>query len=311
MNSHAFARRGHPPGAVFSVWTAPDGWRIRRMEWPQADGDGARGSIFFANGRGDFIEKYLEPLAHWHRAGWNVASFDWRGQGESRGHIAGGHLDSFDPLVRDAGQMMAEWLEATPGPHVVMGHSMGGHLILRLLAEQELKVDAGVLIAPMIGINASPVPPWLSGAAARFLSLIGLRKRRAWKHNERPTLPGKSRQRYLTTCADRYADELWWKAQSPGFDLGPPSWGWLDAAFRSIAKVTPAALRRVEMPVLIVGTDADRLVSPTAIRRAARIMPCAELMMFPKAAHEILRESDAVRMAALERIDAFLAKHAR
>ena len=35
-------------------------------------------------------------------------------------------------------------------------------------------------------------------------------------------------------------------------------------------------------------------------------LPDAELLMFPSAAHEILREEDAVRLAAHERIDAFL-----
>ena len=33
-------------------------------------------------------------------------------------------------------------------------------------------------------------------------------------------------------------------------------------------------------------------------------------MMFREAAHELLRESDAVRLVAMARIDQFLAKHA-
>jgi lysophospholipase len=105
------------------------------MDWPQPEGGGA-GSLLFAGGRGDFIEKYLEPLAHWHARGWNVVSFDWRGQGESRGTSSAGHLDSFDPLVADdLAALIAEW-RRSPGPHVAIGHSMGGHLLLRILAER-------------------------------------------------------------------------------------------------------------------------------------------------------------------------------
>ena len=115
MNFPAFDRRAHPAGARFSHWSAADGWRLRRMDWPQADGVAARGNLLFAGGRGDFIEKYLEPIGHWHDRGWNVTSFDWRGQGDSRGTIQGGHLESFDPLIDDFDALVAEWRAATPG----------------------------------------------------------------------------------------------------------------------------------------------------------------------------------------------------
>lgn len=309
MNFPAFDRRAHPAGARFSDWSAADGWRLRRMDWRQADGVAKRGSLLFAGGRGDFIEKYLEPLGHWHDRGWNVTSFDWRGQGESRGTIKGGHLDSFDPMVDDLDGLVAQWREATPGPHVLIGHSMGGHLLLRLLAERRRVPDAAVLVAPMIAFNQMPMPPWLGRRIAATLAAAGWRERRAWRQNEKPSPPGSSRQAYLTSCRDRYADELWWKQRQPAYALGPPSWGWLDAAYRSMAAVTPALLREVKTPLLILGTDQDRLVSPAPIRRTAKLVPNAELHMYPDAAHEILRESDAVRLDALARIDAFVERN--
>lgn len=310
MNAAAFDRRARPEGATFSTWEAGDGWPVRRMDWPQPDRAAARGSLLFANGRGDFVEKYLEALGHWHGQGWNVASFDWRGQGDSRGTIVGGHIDSFDPLVADGAALIEHWRRSTSGPHVAVAHSMGGHLLLRILAEHRPPLAAAALIAPMIGINSTPVPAWLAPRAAALLAMIGLGTRRAWKQNERPTLPGVSRARYLTTSAERYEDELWWKGAEPGFDLGPPSWGWLSAAYRSMAKLTPDALKSITLPILLVGTDRDRLVSPAAIRQAASILPRAELLMFPGAAHEILRESDEVRLQAMSRIDTFLDAHA-
>ena len=311
MEAITIDRRKLPAGAEISSWATPDGWPLRTFEWPQPAGATARGSLIFAGGRGDFIEKYLEPLAHWHARGWNVTSLDWRGQGGSRGDIKGGHLDSFDPLAADFGALARQWLAERPGPHAAIAHSMGGHLLLRVLAEQRPAFAAAVLVAPMIGINASPVPPWMGGLIAGAMRRLGGRQKLAWKHNERPAPPGSTRQSYLTSCADRYGDELWWRLQQPGFDLGPPSWGWLDAAYRSMKQLSPERLRAVETPVLLLGTDRDRLVSPTAIRRAARLLPHAELQMFPAAAHEILRESDPVRLEALARIDAFLAAHAR
>lgn len=303
------ARRTHPPGATFSYWSAADGWSLRRMDWPQPAGGAVRGSLIFAGGRGDFIEKYLEALAYWHQRRWNVTSFDWRGQGESRGDIVGGHLDSFDSLVEDGAGLIGDWMARTPGPHVAVAHSMGGHLLLRILAERRPSLAAAVLVAPMIGVNASPIPPWLGRIAARTVAGLGLRRRRAWKENEKPGLRRHARQAYLTSSPERYADELWWHARHPGFALGPPSWGWLHAAYDSMARLTET-LAGVELPVLLLGTERDRLVSPTAIHRAAELLPHAELLMFPTAAHELLREDDSVRLAALTRIDAFLDEHA-
>lgn len=311
MKEPPFNRRAHPSGASFSFWQAGDGWQIRRMDWPQPIGVAVRGSLLFAGGRGDFIEKYLEPLAHWHGLGWSICSFDWRGQGDSRGGIKGGHLDSFDPLVRDGSDLMRQWAGGGPGPRVAIGQSMGGHLLLRILAEQDTALSAAVLIAPMMGINTNPAPVWAGEALAQSMSLVGMGRIPAWSENEEKSFAGSTRQRFLTSCEERYSDELWWLQQQPDFALGAPSWGWLNAAYRSMASLTAEAIGSVDLPVLLVATEQDRLVSADAIRRAAELLPRSELLMFPDAAHEILRERDAIRLQALARIEAFLESHAR
>ena len=63
------AWRAHPAGAVFSDWSAPDGMPLRRLDWPAAGRRKRRGSLLFINGRGDFIEKYLETYARFQAAG--------------------------------------------------------------------------------------------------------------------------------------------------------------------------------------------------------------------------------------------------
>ena len=310
MKVTPFDRRAIPAGATFSTWAAGDGWKIRRLDWPQAPRSGARGSIIFANGRGDFIEKYLEPLAHWHGLGWNVTSFDWRSQGESRGDIRGGHLDSFDALAADGAALIEAWSAEAPGPHVAIGHSMGGHLLLRIMAEHRLRIDAAVLVAPMIGINSWPLPPGLAQLIAQSFCMLGWSRVPVWRGGSKfREGQGFQRSSILTSCAERYSDELWWFQQRPGFSLGAPSWGWLSAAYRSIAELTPAKLKAIHVPVLLLGTERDRLVSAAAIRWAAGLLPKAELIMYPDAGHELLRESDPVRLDALARIDSFLDAH--
>jgi lysophospholipase len=305
MNSPPFDRRVHPPGAAFSMWAAPDGWQHRRMDWPSPRKRAARGSLLFAGGRGDFIEKYLEAQHWWHQRGWNVTVVDWRGQGGSRGDIIGGHVENFDVLVDDLSALIGDWRRTMPGPHVAVAHSMGGHVLARLLAERAPALDAAVLVAPMLEINSAPVPSWSAWQLASFLSAWGWSRRPAWRESIPPPPPGSWRQDHLTGCAERYADELHWWEREPGFNLGPPSWGWLDAAYRSCAKLTAEALGGIKVPVLLIGTERDRLVRAAAIERAAALIPKAELLMFKDAAHEILREADGVRLEALSRIDGF------
>ncbi len=312
MDETVALRRTIPPDAAFGDWRAPDGWRYRRMDWRPAEGVKSRGSILFAGGRGDFIEKYLEVYAHWRAAGWQVTAFDWRGQGQSRGDMAGGNYGSFDVLIDDLGALIADWQAAAPGPHAAVGHSMGGHLLLRTLIDKRPQLDAAVLVAPMLSVNSAPTPAWLAPAMADAMCLLGWQAQPVWRVPLKPAPPGSTRQRILTGSVERYLDEAYWWERHPHYSLGAPSWGWLRAAFRSSAATfTPGKLAAVDLPVLLLSAPRDRLVSPAAIARAARLMPRAELAEFPEAAHEILREADPVRLAALARIDAFLAEHAQ
>lgn len=303
METKPFDRRAVPAGARLSTWTARDGWAIRRMDWPA--GRKARGSLLFAGGRGDFIEKYLEAHAHWRAQGWNVTAFDWRSQGGSRGDIKDGHLDSLDVLVDDLDGLIADWTAATPGPHVAIAHSMGGHVLMRALAERRPAIDAAVLVAPMLMINSGSLPSAAAWWTASLAAAAGLGRQPAWQQSAQPAGAGSFRQSCLTSSGERYEDELYWWAREPGFNLGAPSWGWLKAAYASCAALTDARLKAVRTPILLLGTDRDRLVSAAAIRRAASLLPNAELVMFD-AAHEILREADPIRLGALDRIDTFL-----
>ena len=308
MEQQAIDRRALPADARLGQWRAPDGWTYRRMDWAREGAD--RGSLLFAGGRGDFIEKYLETLAHFRGQGWRVTSFDWRSQGGSRGDIVNGHLESLDVLVDDMAALIDDWRRDAAGPHVVIAHSMGGHVLARVLAERRPAIDAAVLVAPMMMVNSAPLPPWAAWWTARLFNRLGMGLAPVWRPASSPLPPGSSRQAYLTGSPERYADELWWWEREPGYNLGAPSWGWLLAAFNSSAALTADALAGIELPLLLLGAERDRLVSAAAIRRAAAAVRGAELRMFADAGHEILREADPVRLQALAAIDDFLARNA-
>ncbi|MEQ1494175.1 MAG: alpha/beta hydrolase [Novosphingobium sp.] len=272
--------------------------------------------MLFLPGRGDFYEKYLETLSHWSRLGWRVTAADWRGQagsGRLGRDLMTGHIDDFATWVEDLAGLWKQWTGETPGPHMLAGHSMGGHLVLRAMAEQQVDPHGAILSAPMLGFTASVLPDAVMHQAAKLMKVLGDPRRPAWKWSEKPGQPPESRIHLLTHDAARYADELFWREARPELVMGPGSWGWVERAYASMRLLaSPGLLEAIETPVLMLATDNDRLVGYAPIARAAARLRDCELVHFGvEAHHEILREGDAVRDRALSACDTFLARFAR
>lgn len=297
------------------IWHTPDGWPLRRVKLTGRSGRG-RGSLLFLSGRGDHMEKYAETLHHWADQGWVVENFDWRGQGGS-GRFTDdsrtGHAEDLSHWIDDLEAYCAEWRARTDAPHVIVAHSMGGHIALRALAEDRIEADAVVLIAPMFGINAAGLPHGMGSWLARTACALG--------HSTRPVLRlGHRRHKVmnavrttLTHSAERYEQEARVRRERPDLVMDAPSWGWLRAAYSSISVLNrPGYVENVTTPVLILATRGDRLISVGAVSRIARRLPHAEVHYYGReVAHEILREVDRFRDDALARIDAFFDRHAR
>ena len=272
-----------------------------------------RGSLLFMPGRSDFYEKYLETLHYWYGCGWRVTAADWRGQsGSGRLGVDAktGHVDDFSIWVDDLAAFWEAWQSSTAGPHVLVAHSMGGHIALRALAERRLEPAATVLAAPMLGLlpglGAIPLS-WLH-RFARFIAAWSDPRRAAWEGGERPSWSPINRFERLTHDRDRYEDETWWRGARPELVMGAPSWGWIAAALRSMLLLqSPGFLETIDSPVLILATNADRLVEFGAIEQAAGRIEGSQFEVFgSEARHELLREEDKVRDKVLHLIDLFL-----
>ncbi len=299
-------RRALPPGSATELRAMRDGWRLRTIVWPA----GTSGSILFIGGRGDFVEKYAESYWHWRDAGFGLAAFDWRGQGLS-GRLGDtpdkGHSTGFDTLVGDLAEQVAWFRERLPPPHFAVAHSMGGHLLLRHLATHPRSIDRAVLLSPLLGLRAAPVGPWL----ARVIARLQVARGRAGDYapGAGPAQTGDLiRARRLSSDADRVGDEAWWVANDPGLGIGGVTNGWLAAAFASLDALTArGVLEGVTTPLLILTAANDWLVDSAAAARLAKRLPAAQVESIAGAAHELLREADAIRDPVLARIDGFLA----
>ncbi len=309
----AIDRRAIPASATEVMWTAEDGHQIRRIDWPGVPDEDPdvphRGSLLFLPGRGDFYEKYLESLDYWHNEGWRVTALDWRGQAGS-GRLGSdpstGHVSDFSVWLDDLAAFWNAWVAATPAPHVIVGHSMGGHLVLRVVAEKRINPVAVVLSAPMLGF-LTPGPNRLLHKVAQTMCRFGDPQRVAWKISEKPGTSVAARNTLLTHDDDRYDDEAHWKAERPFLGLGPGSWRWVERGYASMLELDrPGVLEALDVPVLLLAARYDGLVSWKAIERAARRLPRAQLMTWGREArHELLREADPVRDKVLQTIDDF------
>ena len=108
-----------------------DGLPLHLRQW--AAPGLARGTVLVCHGLGEHIGRYGHVAQHLNAAGWHVAGFDQRGHGASGGPR--GVLPAPDALLDDLGRVVDAVRSWKSGPLVLLGHSMGGALAARFVAE--------------------------------------------------------------------------------------------------------------------------------------------------------------------------------
>jgi lysophospholipase len=293
-------------GGRVTWFDRPDRVRIRIAHWDA----GERGTILLLNGRTEFIEKYRETIAALQSRGFAVWSLDWRGQGASTRPLPdplAHYVRHFDEYLGDLEAILERHvLPSLRGRELVMiGHSMGGHLAARMLARRPEAFARAVLLSPMIGLRLVPVPGLARALAVGACLLPGGARRYALGASHAAPVPF-ARNR-LTSCAERYAADLAFLTENPSLALNGVTWGWLRAAFGSIAALRdPRQIARIDMPTLVAVAGGDTVVDNAATRRFALRLRRGKLVTIPGARHELLREADAYRIPTWRAIDDFL-----
>jgi len=293
----------------------PEGIRLRATEWTPQDAGIAqpRATVFVFSGRTECVEKYFEVIGELLSRGFAVATMDWRGQGLSERLLEDprkGHIDDFASYARDLDFFMEEIGSSMPRPHLALAHSMGGHILLRMAHDRPELFEAIILSSPMLGLMLGG--PLVRKGLRAFASLL-VRCGAAHRY-----VPGGTSeavdgtafdQNILTSDPERYAMMVALAKAEPLLGLGAPTLGWLDAAFRSMEIASdPAFLRRIEVPLLVLGAGSDTLVDSEAARQAARLIPQAEFVNVAGSKHEILMERDPFRTQFWRAFDSFTAR---
>ena len=303
-------RRQVPSGATFKAIVTADGWRLRMAFWPARDA--SRGTAILLHGRREFIEKYYETVADLQDRGYAVATMDWRGQGLSGRLLQDrqkGHIATFDSYVLDL-KCLVDWVMAhLPGPYLLIGHSMGGHVVLRYLGEQPAGIAAAVAVAPMTGIAFGPLPERLARGLTQAACGLGFAE--SYAPAQGPYSPSGRRAEagLLTSDLDRLEDEIIACEQNSDLALGGVTYGWLRAAFRSIDTLrAPGFAEAIMVPVLAITAGRDRVVRNRDTRRFIKRLHQGRLIDIAEARHEIFKERDDLRAWLWAAFDGFTAK---
>ncbi len=298
--------------SIFHYFKTADGLSIRYCSWKPGKADAA-GSAVLLCGRSEFIEKYRETISDLTGRGFHVYMADWRGQGGSDrliGNPHKGHVGSFDDYVADLAHFMEHIVSPdAPRPLVIIAHSMGAHIGLRYLHVHHQSIDRAVLISPMVDIHLYPVPRVVMRIAARLALWLGYRE--SYTAGAGDYVPGakKFQNNRLTGDPDRFFDTTVKLSENPDLAVGGGTYGWLNAAFRSIdVLAAPGYVERITTPVLIASSTDDRVVSRTAQKKLCSRLQDCRFIDIMHAKHEILRERDPVRAQFWKAFDGFVRK---
>jgi lysophospholipase len=300
---------GHrpPEGGEVSIVVARDGVPLRVARWPHASTEQTRGTIFLLHGRTEFVEKYYEVIEELRARGWAVVTFDWRGQGLSGRMLDDrqkGHVSDYAEFVADAAEIYEQMvLPDMPGPHILLGHSMGGHLGLRLVQECPGRLDRAVLTAPMLGFDRLPLP--VMRAITGMQVTLGLGDRYTWLQKE---LDLDNPVNVVTTDEERFARNQAFLLEIPDLRLGGPTWAWLHQAAVSTQLVLDARrLGALKVPVLVASAERDTVVSSACHAVLPDRSRLVRVESIADAKHEILQETDEIRGRFWKHFDEFVA----
>ena len=306
----ALAERFLPPrDFVWGRFAASDGAVLRWGHLPVRE---ARAACVVAVGFGEFIEKHFETMRDLAARGIAVWCLDWRGQGRSirpsrfptRPRARNFNRDAED-LAEFAGAHLPPDL-----PRLLVAHSMGGAIALVCLRRYPELFAGAALSSPMVGLRIGRLPPTLVRVLTVPARAAGLGHRfipgaREWRPDRVPT-PQTSR---VTTDAERCRLRHAWFSADPALRLDQATYGWVDSALALVARIAkPEFLAAIHTPILIGQPEHERVVSPAATRRAARLLPNCRLVELAGSKHDPFLECDAVRDAWFACLDRFIAE---
>ncbi len=146
---NVIARPSLPPPQVSGLHG--EAGALALYDWARPAGK-PLGTVLLVHGLGEHAGRYGEVAAHLHQWGFAVRAYDQQGHGHSEGPR--GDMLRPGSLQADLCRVIDD-TRVHPGmadtPLILLGHSLGGLVVARTLAEGWRSVDAAVLSSPAFG----------------------------------------------------------------------------------------------------------------------------------------------------------------
>jgi lysophospholipase len=251
------------------VFMAPDGTSLVFDAYEAHD---PRAALLFLPGWLDHAGRWAAVGRRFQHAGLSAYCLDLRGQGRSGGQR--GHLSRFSQLLGDLHAFRRAVRQRVSKPHVLLGHGLGGLVVLRYLETQPADSPlAAVVSSPWLGI--APMRPSWKGFARRLLSDV-------W-----PTAPLRSRLEPTHLSRDPDVNAAYAADPLVGRVLTPGAWKEMLWAQRAVA----AEGARIESPLLFLLAGEDRVSDPHHARAFADALKApVEMQWYAEMYHEILQD---------------------
>jgi alpha-beta hydrolase superfamily lysophospholipase len=237
--------------------------------------DGARAVIAVVHGIAEHGGRYAWLAAQANAQGIGVITVDLRGHGRSPGERS--YVERFNDYLLDVDALRARAGELAAGrPLFLMGHSMGGAIVLRWAAQRRLAMAGLILSSAALKIGGDV--PRLLIALAPLLS--------RWLPHLRGTRFDPAVISRDPAQVAAYVNDPLVSHQAPPARTGAE----LLAAMES----SRALAAGMKLPVYLFHGDADRLTDPAGSREihAAWGGPDKTLRLWPGSRHETLNDLD-------------------
>jgi len=298
-----------PEEASVGFAKTADGLDIRYAQWKSRSYP-VKGTVLLLHGRAEFIEKMFETVNDLRRAGFDVVTFDWRGQGGSSRMLSNprrGYIDNFDQYVLDLETIMENVaLPDCKAPYYVLAHSTGSLIALYSAPRFANRVRRMVLCAPFLGFGSVGMSQPALKIVSGTMSAIGLGEMYMGGGNK-PTVASAFSRNVLTSDTRRYDLHAKLVSEHPEIALGGPTAAWVFAACRAMDQVNdPDFHSEITIPILMVCAGNDSVVNNRITEELGKRLRSGSTTYVTGAKHEILHERDVFREQLLAAFYSFV-----
>jgi len=245
--------------------------------WPNAP-ENARAAVLLLHGLGEHMGRYGHVASALQAAGYVVFGYDHHGHGLSSG--LRGNLLSPSQLLDDVRFVIEQVRALTPAPLVLLGHSMGGLIAARAVAQSLPHIDALVMSSPALGAQTNVIQKFLLATLPKLFPHVRV------DNGVKTTWVARDAQVVRAYVEDPLVHRQ--------ISAGLAAWILKEGA-QTVAQVSAWT-----MPTLLLYAGQDQLVLPQASAEFARLAPSDVLQShcFNVMYHEIFNDPEKAMVLA-------------